>query len=177
MFNGCSALEVLDLSSFVTNKDLSTFSVSMFAGCGNLKTIYVNENFCEFKTSMQMFKSCLSLVGGKGTKFDPNHIDSDYARIDQGAFNPGYFTSKDPAAVTMPNDGLLLNNPNAQAPETQEADPQAPVNDPEVNPTPTESGGEGVPAGGEAAALVGVPLGLAALGFRRRISGNHVKIK
>lgn len=176
MFNGCSALEVLDLSSFVTNKDLSTFSVSMFAGCGNLKTIYVNENFCEFKTSMQMFKSCLSLVGGKGTKFDSGHIDSEYARIDQGAFNPGYFTAKNSSAVTMPNDALLSSNVNVQAPETQEVDPQAPVNDPEVNPTSTDGSGEGVPMGGEAAVLVGAPLALAAFGFRRRIYGKHVKI-
>ena len=154
----------------------------MFAGCGKLKTIYANENFCYFGTDKLMFNGCTSLVGGKGTKFDSSHIDREYARIDQGAFNPGYFTSKDPAAVTMPNDALLSSDVNAQASETQDVDPQSPdpqvpVDDPEVNQTPTESGSEGVPAGGEAAALVGVPLGLAALGFRRRISGNHVKIK
>ena len=76
----------------------------------------------------------------------------------------------------------MLNNPNAQTPgvqlnESQDVDPQIPVDDPEVNPTPTEGGGEGIPTGGEAAALVGVPLALAALGFRRRIRGKHVKIK
>ena len=33
------------------------------------------------------------LVGGKGTKFDSNHTDGEYARIDGGPNSPGYFTN------------------------------------------------------------------------------------
>ena len=41
-----------------------------------------------------MFKDCTSLVGGKGTTYDVNHVDVDYAHIDGGTSNPGYFTEK-----------------------------------------------------------------------------------
>ena len=41
-----------------------------------------------------MFKNCTSLVGGKGTTYDANHVDKEYAHIDGGSSNPGYFTAK-----------------------------------------------------------------------------------
>ena len=41
-----------------------------------------------------MFKNCTSLVGGLGTTYDVNHVDKDYAHIDGGPSNPGYFTKK-----------------------------------------------------------------------------------
>ena len=37
---------------------------------------------------------CTRLVGGKGTAYDSNHTDAEYARIDGGLDNPGYFTAK-----------------------------------------------------------------------------------
>ena len=42
----------------------------------------------------RMFAGCSNLVGGKGTKYDADHIDHIYARIDQGPDSdaPGYFT-------------------------------------------------------------------------------------
>ena len=39
-----------------------------------------------------MFTYCLNLIGGAGTTIDDNHIDGDYAHIDGGTSNPGYFT-------------------------------------------------------------------------------------
>ena len=39
-----------------------------------------------------MFRSCGSLVGGKGTTYDANHVDKAYAHIDGGTSNPGYFS-------------------------------------------------------------------------------------
>ena len=41
-----------------------------------------------------MFKDCTSLVGGQGTTYDADHVDAEYAHIDGGTSNPGYFTDK-----------------------------------------------------------------------------------
>ena len=41
-----------------------------------------------------MFGLSTNLVGGAGTKYDANHVDKTYARIDGGASLPGYFTLK-----------------------------------------------------------------------------------
>ena len=41
-----------------------------------------------------MFYNSTNLVGGAGTRYDANHVDKTYARIDGGTSNPGYFTSK-----------------------------------------------------------------------------------
>jgi hypothetical protein len=41
-----------------------------------------------------MFYRCNSLVGGQGTTYDAAHVDADYAHIDGGPDNPGYFTKK-----------------------------------------------------------------------------------
>ncbi len=45
---------------------------------------------------MDMFSSCTSLVGGKGTVYDSNNKGGTYARIDGGpnSTTPGYFTAK-----------------------------------------------------------------------------------
>ena len=41
-----------------------------------------------------MFQNCTSLVGGKGTTYNANHVDKAYAHIDGGTSNPGYFSEK-----------------------------------------------------------------------------------
>ncbi len=100
MFQGCSGLTSLDLSSFRTDKvsDLN----AMFSGCSNLTTIYVGDDwsFASLEMGEGMFNECLSLVGGAGTHFDPNHVDYTYARIDGGpnSQSPGYFTFMDAPA-------------------------------------------------------------------------------
>lgn len=40
-----------------------------------------------------MFMKCTALVGGKGTAYDENHVDAEYAVID-GQYETGYFTEK-----------------------------------------------------------------------------------
>jgi hypothetical protein len=69
---------------------------SMFWGCSGLKTIYAGEGWSTAKVTAgkDMFAGCTSLVGGAGTHYDESHTDHTYARIDGGASNPGYFTSK-----------------------------------------------------------------------------------
>ena len=67
-----------------------------FENCKNLKTIYVGKgwNTSNVKESKEMFRNCTNLVGGKGTKFNPEVIDKTRAIIDGGKTNPGYFTAK-----------------------------------------------------------------------------------
>lgn len=120
MFQNCSSLTSLDLSSFntenvtnmgymfyhcnsLTNLDLSSFNTEnvtdmsyMFGYCSSLKTIYASSLFTTDAVSLSssMFYNNTSLVGGAGTKFNEDYIDKTYARIDGGASNRGYFTAK-----------------------------------------------------------------------------------
>ena len=118
MFLECDALTDLNISSFdtsnVTNMnsmfcggfktlDLSNFDTTnvtdmgyMFGWCYYLTTIYVSDKFVTSNVTSgdEMFLWCESLVGGNGTAYDLEHRNFDYAHIDEGTANPGYFTSK-----------------------------------------------------------------------------------
>ena len=93
MFSGSKAT-TLDVSNFDTSK--VTNMMYMFQGSSNLKTIYGSSKFVTtaVTSSTGMFSRCTNLVGGAGTKYDANHVDKTYARIDGGTSNPGYFTAK-----------------------------------------------------------------------------------
>jgi surface protein len=93
MFLECSGLTSLDLSSFNTAK--VTDMGYMFDFCRNLETIYVGNDWstAAVTNSSGMFSNCLSIVGGKGTTYDANHVDAEYAHIDGGPSDPGYFSS------------------------------------------------------------------------------------
>ncbi len=94
LFSDCTGLTSLDLSSFTTT-NLQTVGF-MFSDCTNLRTIYVGYgwNPAPRTESTSMFYNCTSLVGGQGTTFNPSHVNIDYAHIDGGPSNPGYFTAK-----------------------------------------------------------------------------------
>lgn len=102
MFNGCYNLTSLDVSGFNTEKveDMSL----MFCGCSNLTTIYASElwDMSNVTTSNDMFYDCPKLVGGAGTTFDWNYVDGDFAHIDGGPSNPGYFTYKEYSGIATP---------------------------------------------------------------------------
>ena len=93
MFIACSSLNEIDLSNFNTSK--VTSMISMFQSCTNLETIKVSDSFVTnaVTNSNYMFTYDTSLVGGRGTVYDANHIDKEYAHIDGGTSKPGYFTS------------------------------------------------------------------------------------
>ena len=93
MFRNSKAT-TLDVSNFDTSN--VTNMSEMFYGSTNLKTIYVSNKFNTDKVtdSTSMFSGCTKLIGGTGTKYDANHVDKTYARIDGGTSNPGYFTAK-----------------------------------------------------------------------------------
>jgi surface protein len=93
MFSECSGLKSLDLSSF--NVSNVTYMDELFAYCSALTTIYVGSEWLvdsEKTSGPHMFRNCEKLVGGKGTTYDSNHLHVDYAHIDGGTDNPGYFT-------------------------------------------------------------------------------------
>ena len=92
MFQGCEKLTSLDLSSFNTANVESMGA--MFDNCRRLQRIYVSEGWTTENVSYSdhMFTYCFTLVGGKGTKYDANYVDKNYAHIDGGEGNPGYLT-------------------------------------------------------------------------------------
>ena len=95
MFGGCSGLTSLDLSNFNTNN--VTNMVYMFAACSELATIYVGSDWSTVavENGDNMFANCINLMGGRGTVFTQEHTGLEYAHIDGGTANPGYFASHD----------------------------------------------------------------------------------
>jgi len=128
MFGGCSGLKSLDLSAFNTANvtdmsymffscmglktiDVSNFNTAsvtimegMFAECTSLRRIYAKENwdFTNLKEERYMFRGCVDIVGGAGTRYNEYYVDNRYAHIDEGRSNPGYFTDKEaPIDMTL----------------------------------------------------------------------------
>ena len=117
MFDGCTALtsvtfgtgmtQVTNAKSMFKNSkiatiDLSTFDLSklttvdsMFEGCSELTTINSTTDVKNTTTGTDVFKDCTKLVGGSTYKFNTNHTDAEFARIDLGGILPGYFTVPD----------------------------------------------------------------------------------
>ena len=113
MFADCSGLTTLNLSAFNTTN--VTNMSGMFSGaCFNLKTIYVGSDWSTALVSSSdlMFFGCTNLVGGKGTVYNPDHIDASYAHIDGGVSNPGYFTDKNAAPYVDPEPYVVLTDSN-----------------------------------------------------------------
>ena len=130
MFSGCTNLTSLNLSSFNTQN--VTNMTRMFNGCGGLKTIFVGDGWSTEKVVISefyedMFTGSTNLMGGMGTTYDANHVDKEYARVDNAPDSPGYLTDPDniidpnaPYAVLVENgtnlqfrhDGQRLSMPN-----------------------------------------------------------------
>ena len=107
MFNECESLESIDLSSFDTRKvqDMR----QMFDDCTELRKIYVGNGFSteslnDKRRDGSMFNMCVNLVGGNGTIYSEDHVDSTYARIDDPENgNPGYFTQSGTLSILDPS--------------------------------------------------------------------------
>ena len=95
MFDGCTKIQTLDLSTFDTSSvtDMS----AMFWGMTNLSTIYATNDFnrTSVTNSNNMFQNDNKLKGGLGTTLSStgNITNSTYAQIDNSTHN-GYFTQK-----------------------------------------------------------------------------------
>jgi surface protein len=94
MFIGTNTIQTLDLSSFNTAK-VNNFK-NMFDDMTALQTIYVSDDFVTSActSNPQLFSGDVSLVGGAGTTFNSSQNKLNYAHIDGGTSNPGYFTRK-----------------------------------------------------------------------------------
>ena len=93
-FYECFSLTTLDFSSW--NTASVTDMTHMFYRCTELVSIYAGSgwNTDNVTDSTVMFQLCTKLSGGAGTSYDSVHVNKTYARIDGGAENPGYFTSR-----------------------------------------------------------------------------------
>ncbi|MBO4673783.1 MAG: BspA family leucine-rich repeat surface protein [Bacteroidaceae bacterium] len=113
MFGNCTNLKSLNVSSFKTGnvQDMS----GMFYNCNKLTSIYASEQWdmSKVENKEDMFGGCTNLVGGKGTVYDWNHSDGEYARIDEGSNNPGYLTNIKDTAIrsikTNETNGAVYN--------------------------------------------------------------------
>ncbi len=104
MFWCCMNLKQIDLSHFDTSN--VTSMKGMFGGCSGLTTIYcktdwklIAENNGITLQSADMFKDCFQLKGGMGTAYSNQCIDANYAHLDSGEDNPGYFSRATAYAV------------------------------------------------------------------------------
>lgn len=108
MFESCSNIKTIDISSFSTESLINT--ENMFYDCSSLETIYASELFdnTNITSSDYMFYS-ENIVGGAGTIYDYDYTNKEYARLDEGIDNPGYFSRREGIKVTFnPNGGILL---------------------------------------------------------------------
>lgn len=101
MFYKCTSLTSLDLSGFNTKN--VKYMWAMFEECQNLQTIYVSEKWKVDNVEddgANMFFNCYMLTGEKGTHFNPSNTGVEFAHIDGGTANPGYFTYKGYEGIT-----------------------------------------------------------------------------
>ncbi|MBR6177729.1 MAG: BspA family leucine-rich repeat surface protein [Bacteroidales bacterium] len=109
MFQGCYNLESLDLSDFdIVGKNARR----LFFGCYKLKYIIVSKSWEITDSSNEMFYGCDNLCGERGTECIPYADGGQYARIDRGKNNPGYFTLKGEQPY-IPNTNVSNQQPYA----------------------------------------------------------------
>ena len=108
MFSSCESLEELDLTSFDTQSLKDT--EGMFRYCSLLRSIYINTMTWDMSgvtNSKNMFLDCKKILGCRGTVYDVNHIDKDYAQLDYGGGDPGYLSIPPEAYVLYDGSSTL----------------------------------------------------------------------
>jgi len=93
MFRCCYELKNLDLSSFDTSN--VKYMQYMFAYNSSLETIIVGDKWSTESVEYydSMFYLCENLMGEAGTAYDKKHTGIEYAHVDGGKKDPGYFTA------------------------------------------------------------------------------------
>ena len=96
MLSGCHSMKYFDLSSFNTSN--VTNMNRMFENSYRLYSIFVSDRWSNesVTNSIGMFTGCECLIGSAGTAFDADHLDGDYAHVDGGPSDPGYFSFRYP---------------------------------------------------------------------------------
>lgn len=119
MFYKCSGLKSVDFTGVATTNVTDFYR--MFSGCSSLATIYAGEEFDASgytDLTKEVFKGCSKLVGGAGTKFSSEHVNVEYARLDNPTDGkPGYFTLKGAEPVNPPVDPDPPVNPPVNPPD------------------------------------------------------------
>ena len=100
MFESCTALQSLDLSNW--DPIAATDMDSMFSRCTSLQVIFskADADWSSVSSSVDMFLSCISLVGGNDTGYNSADCSASYARVDGLGNQPGYFTVVGSVRVT-----------------------------------------------------------------------------
>ena len=108
MFQQLRNIISLDISTFNTANVTDMYQ--MFTNCNKLQRLFsFSFNKTKLQTDDSMFENLYNIKGEHGTTYLPEHIDSEYARIDGENGLPGYFC--DPAdAITL----TLINVDNEQ---------------------------------------------------------------
>lgn len=133
MFDDCRSLTVLDLTNFNTQNVRNMFC--MFYDCANLTTIFAGDGWSTAKLvsdyglrhidgRKDMFTNCTSLIGGNGTRYDKQHTNSDYARIDKSD-SPGYLSDRESPYIPPDSPDNPDNPDNPPTPPTPEIEPYA----------------------------------------------------
>ena len=122
MFSNCNGLTSLDVSSFDTSNvtDMSY----MFYQSENLKTIYASNKFVtnNVTSSNYMFSGDTKIEGGMGTRYSASHIDKEYAHLDGGVSNPGYFVNKGTVNISFDANGGSFSDSSTTRPITYSYD-------------------------------------------------------
>ena len=94
MFYGCTSIQEIDISGFTSTR-LNNVNY-MFANCTDLRTIYSDASitFAGITNATNIFNNDDLLVGGRGTPYSSANIDKQYAHLDGGTTNPGYFSQR-----------------------------------------------------------------------------------
>ena len=110
MFDTCTALTELDLSSVLFDVSQVTCADYMFYDCGNLKTIYTAPDAEWGMSGTMVFYGCESIEGGNGTAFDSSQNGVEMARVDGLGGSEGYFTAARTSSslVTQSYSGSLI---------------------------------------------------------------------
>lgn len=107
MFSNCSSISVLDISNINTSNVVNMNN--MFKNDSKLLTIYVGEVFStnSLSTGTDIFLDCTRLIGGYGDVYDFGNVTYEYAYVGNG----GYFTCKEGLScpVIIRNENSLYN--------------------------------------------------------------------
>lgn len=96
-FKSCYNLLTVDLTGVEGSIDNCSNMISnASASAPNMKVTTIHAvpglDFSGATNASNVFRGCVDLVGGAGTVYDPDNVGNQYAHIDGGASNPGYFT-------------------------------------------------------------------------------------
>ena len=109
MFAYCTSLTSLNVNNFDVQKVWSMYS--MFYDCENLTTIYCNHDWSTSKAlerSQYMFSDCAKLRGERGTVYNADKTDVEYARPDKWLEGQGYFTLTEEVYAVLEEDKTTL---------------------------------------------------------------------